>query len=198
VIFGFSQTGLAGAPLHAFNGITIPLAILAVEGVQQLGLRRLPRWRLVGTALVAAATIPASVSTISLANSWVRPWKYRATFIARGERRALRYLANDPRRGGVLAAAHIGLVVPAETRRHTYVGLCLWSQPQCGARMASTNRLLSGGYSAARAQAFVRSTGARFLLQDCNSHANLTKLLGSLVVARRRFGCAVVYEVRKA
>jgi hypothetical protein len=198
LIFGLSQTGLAGAPLHAFNGITIPLAILAVEGVQQLGFRRLPGWRLVGAAVVAAATIPATVSTISLANSWVRPWKYRATFIARGERRALRYLAKDPRRGGVLAAAHVGLVVPAQSSRRTYSGTCLWSQPHCCARMASTNHLFHGLYGPAQARAFVRSTGARFLLQDCNSPANLTKLLGPLVVAQKRFGCAVVYEVRDA
>ena len=97
MIFGISETGLAGAPLHAFNGITIPLAILAVEGVQQVGFRRLPGWRLAGAAVVAAATIPASISTISLANSWVRPYTYRATFIPRGERSAFHYLAKSKR-----------------------------------------------------------------------------------------------------
>lgn len=197
VIFGFSQTGLAGAPLHAFNGITIPLAILAVEGVQQLGFRRLPGWRLIGAAVVAAATIPASVSTISLANSWVRPYSYRATFIPRGERSAFHYLATNKQRGGVLArATYVGLIVPAETGRHTYVGTCLWSQPNCDQRVVATANLFNGVDGAAAARAFVRSTGARFLLEDCNSHANLTKLLRPLVVAQRRFGCASVYEVR--
>jgi hypothetical protein len=197
VIFGFSQTGLAGAPLHAFNGITIPLAILAVEGVQQLGFRRLPRWRLIGVAVVAAATIPASVSTISLANSWVRPYSYRATFIPRGERSAFHYLADNRDAGGVLArATYVGLVVPAETGRRTYVGTCLWSQPHCDQRVVATANLFNGALSAAQARAFVRSTGARFLLEDCYSHANLTKLLGPLVLAERRFGCAAVYEVK--
>jgi hypothetical protein len=196
VIFGFSQTGLAGAPLHAFNGITIPLAILAVEGVHQLGFRRLPRWRLIGAAVVAAATIPASVSTISLANSWVRPYTYRATFIARGEQRALRYLADRRDQGGVLANTHIGLIVPATTGRHTYSGECLWSQPHCQARMTTSNDLFTGVYNSARARAFVRSTGARFVLKDCASSANLTRLLKPLVVSEKRFGCATVYEVR--
>jgi hypothetical protein len=196
VIFGFSQTGLAGAPLHAFNGITIPLAILAVEGVQQLGFRRLPRWRLIGAAVVAAATIPASVSTISLANSWVRPYAYRATFIARGEQRALRYLDDLRDPGGVLANTHIGLVVPATTGRHTYSGECLWSQPHCEARMTSANDLFTGAYKPGQARALVRSTGARFVLKDCASSADLPKLLGSLLVSEKRFGCASVYAVR--
>jgi hypothetical protein len=198
-IFGISQTGLAGAPLHAFNGITIPLAILAVEGVQQLGFRRLPGWRLVGIAIVAAATIPASISTVSLANSWVRPYPYRATFIPRGERDAFHYLAKKKGRGGVLArATYVGLIVPAETGRHTYVGPCLWSQPNCGKRVTETANLLTGALDPAQARAFVRSTGARFVLEDCNSTADLAKILGSLVLSEKRFGCAAVYEVRKA
>jgi hypothetical protein len=199
VIFGISQTGLAGAPLHAFNGITIPLAILAVEGVGQLGFRRLPGWRLAGAALVAAATIPASVSTIGLADSWVRPYAYRATFIPRGERSAFRYLARDKDRGGVLArATYVGLIVPAETGRRTYVGTCLWSQPDCTQRVFETASLFTGALHRAQARAFVRSTGARFLLEDCNSTADLAKILGPLVVWEKRFGCAAVYEVRKA
>jgi hypothetical protein len=161
-----------------------------------LGFRRLPRWRLIGAAVVAAATIPASVSTISLANSWVRPYTYRATFIARGEQRALRYLADRRDQGGVLANTHIGLIVPATTGRHTYSGECLWSQPHCQARMTTSNDLFTGVYNSARARAFVRSTGARFVLKDCASSANLTRLLKPLVVSEKRFGCATVYEVR--
>jgi hypothetical protein len=136
------------------------------------------------------------VSTISLANSWVRPYTYRATFIARGEQRALRYLAESGARGGVLANTHIGLIVPALTGRHTYSGLCLWSQPHCDVRMATANDLFTGAYGPARARAFVRSTGARFVLKDCASSADLNKLLSPLVVSMKRFGCASVYEVR--
>jgi hypothetical protein len=198
-IFGLSQTGLAGTPLHAFNGITVPLAVLAIEGVQGLGFRRIPAWRLAGVALVAAATIPASVTMIAGANGWVRPWTYRATFIPHGERRAFRYLAHDKRPGGVLArATYVGLVVPAQTGRRTYAGTCLWSRPHCQLRIINTENLFRGNVSPTQARAFVRSTGARFLLEDCNSHGDLNKLLGNMVVSERRFGCASVYEVRKA
>ena len=34
-IYFFSATGLSATPLHAFDGITIPLAMLAVKGVRQ-------------------------------------------------------------------------------------------------------------------------------------------------------------------
>ena len=199
LIFGVSQTGLAGAPLHAFNGITIPLAVLAVQGVQALGFRRLPGWRLIGAAIVAAATIPAAISTISLANSWVRPYSYRATFIPRGERQAFRYLAKNKDRGGVLArATYVGLIVPAETGRRTYVGTCLWSNPNCTERVVDTANLFTGALRPGQARAFVRSTGARFLLRDCNSTADLAKILGPLVVSEKQFGCAAVFEVRNA
>src|SRR5207302_9772614 len=63
-IYALSETGLAGTPLHAFAGITIPLAVLAVEGVQSVGFRRIPQWRLVGVVLVALGTIPATISML--------------------------------------------------------------------------------------------------------------------------------------
>jgi hypothetical protein len=56
-------------------------------------------------------------------------------------------------------------------------------------------RLFTGEMSAAEAKAFVRGSRARFLLADCRPTANLTRLLGRLVQAQQRFGCASVYRV---
>jgi hypothetical protein len=196
-IFGLSQSGISGTPLHAFDGITIPLAVLAVEAARSVGFRRLPAWRLVAVALVAAATIPGSVSQLKAAKYWATPEGHNANFIFEPERQALDYLASNPRPGGVLArATYLGLIVPAETGRRTYVGGCLWSEPHCVARIIDTRDLFSGAYSPSRAQAYVRSTGARFLLKDCYSPEVLPKLLGSMLVDTKRFGCASVYEVR--
>jgi hypothetical protein len=39
-MFLLSETSLGATPLHVFQGITIPLAALAVEGLQLLGWRR--------------------------------------------------------------------------------------------------------------------------------------------------------------
>ena len=194
-IYGLSETGVAGTPLHAFGGITIPLAVLAVEGVQSVGFRRLPHWRLVGTALIAAATIPATVAMLRGAHSYVDPMPDNANFITGSDRRALDYLRTDPRPGGVLARNYFGLIVPAETNRRTYIGLCLWSEPHCIRRMNDTIALMDGSYRPVAAQAFVRSTGARFVLQDCESHGDLSAALGPIVSSTKRFGCATVYEV---
>jgi hypothetical protein len=196
-IFIFSQTGISGTPLHAFDGITIPLAVLAVEGVQSIGFRRLPGWRLVAVALVAAATIPGSVSQLKAAKYWASPQGHNANFIYTGERQALDYLATNKTPGGVLArATYLGVVVPAETGRRTYAGGCLWSEPHCVVRIVNTRDLFIGAMSPANAQAYVQSTGARFLLKDCYSPEVLPKLLGSFIVDTKRFGCASVYQVR--
>jgi hypothetical protein len=95
----------------------------------------------------------------------------------------------------VLARAYIGLLVPAETGRRTYVGTCVWSEPRCAGRVRTAVKLFDGLLSPADAQAFVSSTGARFLLRDCRSHGNLPPLLGPMLRSEKRFGCASVYEV---
>ena len=39
--------------------------------------------------------------------------------------------ARNKERGGVIARFYLGAVIPAETGRRTYVGHCLWSEPDC-------------------------------------------------------------------
>jgi hypothetical protein len=41
----------------------------------------------------------------------------------------------------------------------------------------------------------VRTSGARFLLADCTTRADMRKLLGPLIRSVHGFGCAAVYEV---
>ena len=69
-IFVLSGTSLGATPLHSFQGITIPLAVLAVEGFQIIGWHR----------IAAPACSPA--------RSWSRCSRSRRTFeelkIARG------------------------------------------------------------------------------------------------------------------
>ncbi len=194
-IFGLSETGLSGTPLHAFAGITIPLAVLAVEGVQSVGFRRLPQWRLVAVVLVALATIPAGIDQMRSAKSYVTPAPYYANFITRGDRDALDYLASYPKPGGVLAREYLGLIVPADTGRNTYVGSGQWSGPDRALRVTDTLHLFKGLDSPAVARSFVRSTSAKFLLQDCNSRGNLVAALGPMIRSVKRFGCAAVYEL---
>ena len=195
VIFLLSGTSLGATPLHAFQGITIPLAVLAVEGVQMLGWRRLPRRMLIGTALVALFTIPAMYWEINEARINTAPARGVSNFITRGERDALNYLSRDREAGGVLTNYYLGDAVPGITGRRTYVGDCLWSEPDCYGRGVNAGWLFGTGATPAHAQSFVLSTGARFVLADCTTTADMRKLLGPIVRSEHTFGCAAVYEV---
>ncbi len=199
VVFVVSETGLSATPLHAFAGITIPLAVLSVQGLQAAGWRRLPGRRVLGPLLVAAATIPTTVEELRAANAYVAPAPGNANFIAADEQRALEYLASDPQSGGVLTRSYLGLLIPAETGRHTYLGACQWSQPHCQARQRLVHRVFQTPHIAARTvRSEVLGTGARFVLaSDCTLPGkNLDELLAPITTTTRRFGCATVYSIR--
>jgi len=195
-VYLVSATGLSATPLHAFDGITIPLAVLAVYGVCRTRFTRLRRRRVLASLAVAAATIPATVFLLWSARGLVVPTGGNANFITADESHALSYLARDPTPGGVLTRFYLGTVVPAEASRATFVGDCLWSEPGCTPRAQLAQQLLDGTLAPSTARSFVLSTGTRFVLADCASPADLGKLLGPVVVSARSFGCARVYEVR--
>ena len=174
-IFLLSGTDLGATPLHAFQGITLPLAVLAVEGLQLLGWRRLRHPVLIGAAAVALFTIPATVRELSLAHSLAAPSRGNANFITRDERSALNYLAHTKQPGSVLSQPYLGTAVPGKTGRRTYVGDCLWSEPNCLGLTANAWNLFNGWLSPAAARSLIISSGVRFVLAD--------------------FGCAAVYEV---
>ncbi len=210
-VFVLSASGIAATPLHAFEGITIPLAVLAVQGASRAGksisracqrrswqvhvhLHR--RWRVgLGWLVVAAGTFPVTVYELHSARALVAPSAGNANFITADERRALAYLARDPAPGGVITRFYLGAVVPAQTGRRTFVGDCLWSQPHCTERAKITQKLLGGALAPSAARALVLGSGARFVLSDCESGADLGRLLGPIVRSTHRFGCAAVYAV---
>ncbi len=197
IIYVVSATGLSATPLHAVNGITIPLSVLAVKGVARTRLHAIPHGRLVAVIVIGLFVVPANAWSIATAHRYVDPTPGNANFITHDERRALRYLAADPTPGGVLTQFYLGETVPAATGRQTFVGDCLWSEPTCIPRSLAADGLFRGTDSAAAAQRFVRRTGARFVLASCRPGiVDLSSKLGSLIVATRRFGCATVYQLR--
>ncbi|MGA2010965.1 MAG: hypothetical protein ABSH51_10615 [Solirubrobacteraceae bacterium] len=196
VIYVLSATALSATPLHAFDGITIPLAVLAVKGVQRSRrLRTIPRARLAAGAAIALGVVPVNVYALATAGQYVDPTAGNANFITHGERAALDYLNADRTPGGVLTQFYLGEVVPARTGRHTLVGDCLWSEPNCMPRAITADALFDGSLSRTAARTFVRRTGARFILSSCKPHADLRPELGSLIVSTRTFGCATVYQL---
>jgi hypothetical protein len=194
-IFLLSGTSLGATPLHAFQGITVPLAVLAVEGLLMLRWERLPRPVLIGTAVVALFTIPTTIKELSIGHSLAAPSRGNANFIKADERTALYYLAHDKEAGSVITQPYLGAAVPGWTGRRTYVGNCLWSEPNCPSRATISRALFGGALTATQARSFVRASGARFLLADCTTTADMRKLLGPLIRSAHGFGCAAVYEV---
>ena len=195
-----SATPLGATPLHAFQGISLPLAVLAVEGVGRLRAGALgpsPRARrALGAAAVALVTIPGTVYLLNYVRPLAAPTVDNANFITKSERDALRYLASDRQTGGVLTRSYLGAAVPAMTGRRTLIGDCLWSEPDCYVRTDDAQNLFDATLTGAPARAFVRASGARFLLADCRSPADLSPTLGSMVLSVRHFGCASVYELK--
>jgi len=194
-IFVLSGTSLGATPLHSFQGITIPLAVLAVEGLQIIGWNRIQRPVLAGAVLVALFTIPTTYEELKIAHGLAAPTPNNANFITSDENDALDYLARDKEPGSVLTRSYLGTAVPGKTGRRTYVGDCLWSEPNCYGLSYNAQWLFSGTLTPAAAQSFVLGSGARFVLADCQTTNDMRKLLGPIIRSAHGFGCAAVYEV---
>jgi hypothetical protein len=180
-------------PYHSFQGLAIPLSILAVQGVLSVWPR--PRTAVVVGA-VALMTLPGIAHKLEVAVNSVRaagdPY-----FVFPGEQRAMDALQADPRPGGVLAPAYGGHMLPYKTGREVYVGALSWT-PHWAQRVADTQRLFEGDPTDAQARAFVRRTGARFVFVDCRPGLrNLEPVLRPLLESVRRFDCATLYVLRR-
>jgi hypothetical protein len=196
VIYLVSASDVSATPLHAFEGLTLPLAVLAIEGIRRLGFARLPGRRVIAGLAVAAATIPGIVYQMHASSQLAAPSPGNANFITRDERSALRYLARNPAHGGVLTRFYLGTVVPGETGRRTFVGTCLWSQPNCTAKAQMAQMVFDGTLPATTARWIVQSSGARFVLADCDSRPDLDDVLAPLTASKEHFGCAAVYQLK--
>jgi hypothetical protein len=141
---------------------------------------------------VLALTVPQAISELTDKWRFVRP---SAAPITHGDWQAVNFLDADPRRGGVLAGFPLGRYIPAETGRRTYIGDVFWSEPHPQQRGADVARLLAGRMPASQAQKFVTGSGARFLLADCTTRADLGRELAPIIESAHRFGCATVYEL---
>lgn len=179
-------------PYHSFQGLAIPLAILAIQGTRSV-------WRspspVAVVAILVVMTLPGIAHKLDVARNSVQsagdPY-----WIFPGEQAAMNALEADPRPGGVLGATYAGYMLPAYTGRETYVGALSWS-PDWEERQRPANDLVEGRLTGEQAREFVRSTNARFVFVDCRPDlADLTETLGPLLQTVRRYGCATVYELR--
>ncbi len=181
-------------PFHAFQGLALPLAVLALLAVRgRLGTRPLPT---LATALaLGLLVVPGTLYRADELRGAVRAG-HQPFFLEPGERDALRWIEASPVRGGVLTAVYSGILIPAYTGRETWIGAGSWT-PDFARRQALTERLFGGRASIGEAERIVREAGPRFLYTDCHGRADISRLVAGVVAGpARRFGCARVWQVR--
>ncbi|MGI8711598.1 MAG: hypothetical protein ACR2NR_00110 [Solirubrobacteraceae bacterium] len=181
---------------HALQGLSLPLAVLAVRGFQRL---RLPRPLAVSLGVVAIGvlTVPGLAYDARKFVNTARNTRLVQYYLPRPDARALDWVSHQAPPGGVLAATPFAVVVPAQTGRAVWVGHGYWSRDYLGhARQADA--LFSGRMKPGAARAFVERTGATMLVADCRHRADLTRPLGPMIATVHRFGCARVFVLVQA
>jgi hypothetical protein len=172
-------------PYHAFQGLALPLGILAVQGVVTVWPR--PKLWLVVLVLLVM-TVPGFIHKLEVSANSIRT-AGDPFFVFDGEGKALRALESDPRAGGVLPPTYAGYIVPLRTGRESWIGPFSWT-PDWDARQRLTDRLYEGPMGAAEARRFAASTDARFLFGDCRPGVrDLEPLLRPDLVRVSRWAC---------
>ncbi len=179
-------------PYHSIQGLSLPLSVLAVQGVTSVWAR--PRRALVLAALVVL-TVPGFIHKLELPRNNIRENVY-AYYILPDEGHALDWLERDPRPGGVLAPEYASNMVPYRTGREVYQGALSWT-PDYGKKLARSNALFDGKMPVGQSRAYVRGSNARFLFSSCRPSADMRPILGPLLARTHHFGCATVYELRE-
>jgi hypothetical protein len=196
IVLMLADARLGSTATHVLLGISVPLGVLAVEGIGTLPLGLAARRALL-IAFTLVATVPVTVNRLQFSARLLEPARDSASLIATGEARALRFLAATRTPGGVLSDYRLGLLVPERTGRRVYLGDQYWSQPDSRRRWHQMFELLGGFWKPATARRFVRESGARFLISDCPRHPRWVRDELAAIAARvRSFGCVRVYELR--
>jgi hypothetical protein len=179
-------------PYHAFQGLAIPLSILAVQGAQTVWRRPQP---LAVAGVLFLMTVPGIAHKLEVSIHSIRS-AGDPFWIFDDEVRALRFIERDPRPGGVLGPVYAGYMLPYTTGRETWIGALSWT-PHWRARERKADGLVDGRLRGRAAEDFVLSTRARYVFVDCRPGLrDLEPELGPILAEVHRFGCANVYVVR--
>jgi len=179
-------------PYHAFQGLALPLSILAVQGAATVWRRPSP---LAVAAILAVMSLPGLAHKLEVSLNSVRS-AGDPFWIFPDEIRALDAIEADPRPGGVLGPVYAGYMLPYRTGRETWIGALSWT-PDWKGRQKLADGLVDGSIRGASARELVRRTHARWVFVDCRPGlADLEPELGPILERTLRFGCASVYVVR--
>jgi hypothetical protein len=180
-------------PYHSLQGLAIPLAVLAVQGLGRVW-RRPRAWVVV--ALLAFMTLPGLAHKFSVAIHSIRS-AGDPFWVFDDEVRALQYIEKDRRRGGVFSSVYAGHMLPSRTGRETWAGALSWT-PDWQGRQRLADGVVEGRITGERARTIVRDSRARFVFVDCRPRlADLADDLAPLLEEVKRFGCASVYVLRE-
>ncbi|MDQ6834729.1 MAG: hypothetical protein M3016_00920 [Actinomycetota bacterium] len=177
-------------PPHALQGLSFPLAVLAVRGGQRL---RMP------VALAALGLLLFTVPGLAYsARKFARTASDRHVqyYLPRDDQRALAWIDRRGPPGGVLAPTPIAIVVPSQTGRAVWVGHGSWSRDYAR-RVRQVDALFNGRITAAKARSFVLGTGTSILFADCAHPRYLRRILMALPASVHHFGCARVYTLAR-
>lgn len=185
---------------HALAGVSLPLSILAVRGAPTLA-RRL---RLRGHAASVLAAVGLSVGIVPAALyhldaaggllSHSSALSSPLVVLTDQEADALRFLAEDPQPGAVLAPPQLSMSVPGFTGRPSFAGHWMW---QPAAHEVTASRFFASGSdqpSSASRRAILTQSGARFVIVPCDAPSALGRQIAPEVREERQFGCVTVYE----
>lgn len=187
-------------PQHALAGVSIPLGVLAAQGLARLAAAdaaaplRSAAAPLAG-AFVLLMIVPGTAYMVDWFRDTVRAGG-QAHHLERGEADALEHLDELAERGGVLTSARLGTLVPSATGRASWVGHPSWTRDYHD-RVRAVDDLLAGDMEPERAAALVRDSGARFVLVECGRPAEAARAIARLASRSRSFGCASVHAVRR-
>lgn len=189
---------------HAVQGLCIPMAMLAVQGATKFRPAGLPAPRSILVApVVALLVLPGLVYRADGIRQSVDRGD-QVWWLNDGDSRALDFLQADSAPGGVLTDSRFGSLVPAFTGREVYAGNFSWTPNYSSKSFLAdgffSGQSLSGKLTPSQAQAFLKSTGVRFVLQPCGnrrlSQAEVEQLIRPMVNLTLQFGCAKVYVIR--
>ena len=132
---------------HALQGLSFPLAVLMVRGVQRLALPRAAAIPL-GIVGVGLLTIPGLAYDARKFVNTARNQRLVQYYLPEPDARALDWVSHRGPPGGVLAPTPFATVIPAETGRAVWVGHGYWSRDYPD-RAKRVDRLFTGHMTAA-------------------------------------------------
>ena len=168
---------------HALQGLSFPLAVLAVRGGHGCGCRW---WS--GAVAIALVTIPGLAYD---ARKIVRVARSQTVqyYLPASDEQALKWVGAHAPPGGVLAPTPFAIVVPSADRPRVWVGHGYWSRDYFP-RSRQADALFGGHLRPARRAPSCARPEPRLLISDCGHHADLAVALRPLLASVQRFGCA--------